>query len=109
MWLSVDLLIMFCNSFSQEFSRYGRVKSCRVVQDIVTGISRGYGFVEFKKEADAQNAWKHAHMSVFHERQILVEWEFARTLPGWIPRRLGLFLHVHQYLTYILILPHSSF
>lgn len=72
-----------------EFSQYGQVKSCRLVKDIVTGISRGYGFVEFRKEADAQKAWRAAHGSAFHERQILVEWEFSRTMPGWIPRRLG--------------------
>lgn len=66
------------------------MKSCRLVQDIATGMSRGYGFVEFKKETDAQKAWKFAHGSNFHDRQIIVEWEFARTMPGWIPRRLGL-------------------
>ncbi|KAK3924923.1 U11/U12 small nuclear ribonucleoprotein 35 kDa protein [Frankliniella fusca] len=72
-----------------EFSQYGLVKSCRLVRDIVTGMSRGYGFVEFRKESDAQRAWREAHGSIFHERQILVEWEFSRTMPGWIPRRLG--------------------
>lgn len=72
-----------------EFGQYGQVKSCRLVRDIITGMSRGYGFVEFRKESDAHRAWKAAHGSMFHERQILVEWEFSRTMPGWIPRRLG--------------------
>ena len=40
----------------QAFSEYGEVVSAVVVKDRDTDRSRGFGFVEFAQEADAQSA-----------------------------------------------------
>jgi RNA recognition motif-containing protein len=40
----------------QAFSEYGQVVSAVVVRDRDTDRSRGFGFVEFAQEADAQKA-----------------------------------------------------
>jgi len=59
------------------------------VKDVVTGFPRGYAFVQFKHLEDAEKARRDAHRAVLDGREILVEWENGRTMPGWIPRRLG--------------------
>ena len=40
----------------QAFSEYGEIVSATVVRDRDTDRSRGFGFVEFAQEADAQKA-----------------------------------------------------
>jgi len=40
----------------QSFSKYGELVSATVVRDRSTDRSRGFGFVEFSQEADAQKA-----------------------------------------------------
>lgn len=35
------------------FERFGSLESVRIVRDLVTGFSRGYGFVSFKHRHDA--------------------------------------------------------
>ncbi len=40
----------------QSFSEYGEIVSAIVVRDRSTDRSRGFGFVEFSQEADAQKA-----------------------------------------------------
>jgi cold-inducible RNA-binding protein len=40
----------------QSFSEYGEIVSATVVRDRNTDRSRGFGFVEFSQEADAQKA-----------------------------------------------------
>jgi len=40
----------------QSFSEYGELVSATVVRDRNTDRSRGFGFVEFSQEADAQKA-----------------------------------------------------
>ncbi|KAH7014121.1 RRM domain RNA-binding protein [Microdochium trichocladiopsis] len=40
----------------QAFSQYGNVVKAHVLKDRETGRSRGFGFVEFEQEADAENA-----------------------------------------------------
>lgn len=36
-----------------SFENYGKIKSCILVRDVITGFSRGYAFVEFKHRSDA--------------------------------------------------------
>ena len=38
------------------FSAIGSVKTCRIVEDRITGRSRGFGFVEMSSKAESENA-----------------------------------------------------
>lgn len=40
----------------QLFSQFGAVQSAEVVMDRATGRSKGFGFVEFASDSDAQSA-----------------------------------------------------
>lgn len=44
------------NDLKEEFSKFGEIIFARVVLDKETKRSRGFGFVEFQNEADAQAA-----------------------------------------------------
>ncbi|MBI2475414.1 RNA-binding protein [Candidatus Uhrbacteria bacterium] len=54
------------------FSQFGEVTSARVMTDKFTGRSRGFGFVEFANEADAQKAVDALDGSTLGGRQIVV-------------------------------------
>ncbi|KAK9502386.1 hypothetical protein O3M35_011171 [Rhynocoris fuscipes] len=71
------------------FSRFGDIRRCRVVEDIITGRSRGYAFIEFTSAYDAMKAYRRANKMIIHDSEIFVDMECERLLPGWIPRRLG--------------------
>uniref|UniRef100_A0A2R5LJ47 U11/U12 small nuclear ribonucleoprotein 35 kDa protein n=1 Tax=Ornithodoros turicata TaxID=34597 RepID=A0A2R5LJ47_9ACAR len=70
------------------FSRYGEVKRCHLVRDVITGFSKCYGFVEFYDKRDAVEA-NDVNQDYIDEYKIFVDFERERILPGWIPRRLG--------------------
>ena len=74
---------------TQAFQKYGEIVKVKIIRDIVTGFSKCYGFVEFEKEKCALRARQDAHEDVIDERVVFVDWEFSRSLPGWVPRRLG--------------------
>ncbi|KAG8057380.1 hypothetical protein GUJ93_ZPchr0002g25693 [Zizania palustris] len=73
----------------KAMSRYGRVKSMRLVRDIVTGASRGYAFVEYETDKEMRRAYEDAHHSVIDGTEVLVDYYKQQLMPGWIPRRLG--------------------
>ena len=73
----------------QVFGKYGKLKNITVVRDVVTGYSKRYGFVEFRNKCDCYQA-RNEHQAVLKGKKILVEFECQHTLPGWIPRRLGM-------------------
>ena len=73
----------------KTFSKYGSLRNVRLVRDVVTGHSKGYGFVEFKHRSDAKKAHEDAFKLLIDEREVLVEFEHERRLKGWVPRRLG--------------------
>ncbi|KAG8222871.1 hypothetical protein J437_LFUL003516, partial [Ladona fulva] len=75
--------------FFQAFSHYGKIKKCHLVKNIVTGISRGYAFIEYYHKSDAYNAYLGANRKEIDGRRIFVDKELERVLHGWIPRRLG--------------------
>ncbi|KAF2917030.1 hypothetical protein DAI22_09g162900 [Oryza sativa Japonica Group] len=73
----------------KEMSRYGRVKSMRLVRDIVTGASRGYAFVEYETDREMRRAYEDAHHSIIDGSEVLVDYYRQQLMPGWIPRRSG--------------------
>lgn len=73
----------------KKFSRVGKLKSCKLIRDIVTGLSKGYGFVEYIKEKDALIAYHEMNGIYFKGRPALVDWQISNSLDGWVPRRLG--------------------
>lgn len=75
--------------FFKVFSRYGEIKRFRLVRDVVTGFSRGYGFVEYYEKHDALKAQRELNKTILESNEILVDSECERLLPSWVPRRLG--------------------
>ncbi len=71
------------------FSRYGSIKSLRLVRDVITGQSKGYAFVEYKHRSDTKKAYHDAFKIVVDDRELLVDFEHNRELSGWVPRRMG--------------------
>ena len=52
-----------------------------------TGESRRYAFIEYERERDAMAAYD-ARIDV-DGRQVKLDFERERLMPGWVPRRLG--------------------
>merc|ERR1712142_1055199 len=73
----------------REFEQYGPVKRIRMVNDANNGKPRGYAFIEYEHERDMHTAYKHADGKKIDGRRVLVDVERARTVKGWLPRRLG--------------------
>ncbi|CAN8318212.1 unnamed protein product [Cochlearia groenlandica] len=77
------------DSLREAMSKYGKIKSLRLVRHIVTGASRGYAFVEYETDKEMSRAYEDAHHSFIDDREIIVDYNRQQLMPGWIPRRLG--------------------
>lgn len=77
------------DTIKEVFSKFGKLKRFRLVKDIVTGLPKGYGFVEYEEESGAEEAYKMANKVVVDGHVIFVDFECERLLKGWKPRRLG--------------------
>lgn len=55
------------------FSKFGEVKSVKIVRDKETGRSKGYGFVEMPNDEEANNAIAALHDTALDERTIVVK------------------------------------
>ncbi|XP_064395683.1 U11/U12 small nuclear ribonucleoprotein 35 kDa protein-like [Halichondria panicea] len=73
----------------RAFTKYGEIKNCHLVRDIVTGRSSGYAFIEFETVEEAETAYEECHDMFLDGSQLVVDYEAERLLPGWVPRRLG--------------------
>lgn len=73
----------------REFEIYGPVRKIGLIHDNRTGKPRGYAFIEYEHERDMHSAYKHADGKKIDGRRVLVDVERARTVKGWLPRRLG--------------------
>lgn len=60
-------------SMSDHFASCGNVLSAKVVIDKMTGRSKGFGFVEYENDADAQTAVNKLNGSELDGRQITVQ------------------------------------
>nr|CAI5817238.1 unnamed protein product [Callosobruchus analis] len=88
------------DTIRDAFSRYGKLKRFnnlfiairlmfRLVRDVVTGMPKGYAFIEYEEEVAAEEAYRLANKMVLDGNTIFVDFECERLLKGWKPRRLG--------------------
>ncbi|XP_055009685.1 cytotoxic granule associated RNA binding protein TIA1-like isoform X1 [Boleophthalmus pectinirostris] len=56
------------------FAPFGKISDCRVVKDMATGKSKGYGFVSFFNKWDAENAIQQMGGQWLGGRQIRTNW-----------------------------------
>lgn len=59
-------------SLKDLFSQYGEIVSAEVIIDRATGRSKGFGFVAFTNEADAQKAISEMNEKEMEGRKIIV-------------------------------------
>ncbi|KAF5280062.1 hypothetical protein FQR65_LT15099 [Abscondita terminalis] len=76
-------------TIKEIFSKFGQIRRFRLVRDIVTGIPKGYAFVEYENEHAAEDAYRKANKMFVDGQPIFVDFECERLLKGWKPRRLG--------------------
>jgi U11/U12 small nuclear ribonucleoprotein 35 kDa protein len=100
---------------SNYFEQFGKIYYVRVVKDIITGLSRGYAFVEFKHSSDCRKAFrvsyfeltnlpdepswcflifvvqnKNARNVFIDGKRLLIDIERERSMKNWVPRRFGM-------------------
>lgn len=73
----------------REFDGYGAIKKIHMIYNKENGKPRGYAFIEYEHERDMHSAYKHADGKKIDGKRVLVDVERARTVKGWLPRRLG--------------------
>ncbi|XP_060808217.1 U1 small nuclear ribonucleoprotein 70 kDa isoform X2 [Amyelois transitella] len=73
----------------REFEGYGPIKKIHMVHNTENDKPRGYAFIEYEHERDMHSAYKHADGKKIDGKRVLVDVERARTVKGWLPRRLG--------------------
>ncbi|KAF2349565.1 Transcription factor IIS N-terminal [Trinorchestia longiramus] len=73
----------------REFEIYGPIKKIRMVVSTSNNKPRGYAFIEYEHERDMHSAYKNADGRKIDNRRVLVDVERARTVKGWLSRRLG--------------------
>ncbi|KAK9699668.1 hypothetical protein RND81_08G188100 [Saponaria officinalis] len=61
------------DEFRQLFTPFGAVKCAKLIMDSQTGRPKGFGFVTFENEAEAQNALKALNGRIVQGRIIFVE------------------------------------
>ncbi|KAK6464011.1 hypothetical protein DFJ63DRAFT_58043 [Scheffersomyces coipomensis] len=76
-----------------SFNKYGPVESIKIVRDIKSKKSRGYGFVVYERDSDALKCIEDLSKSGLKldsaNRPILVDIERGRLVRFWKPTRLG--------------------
>lgn len=71
-----------------EFEIFGQIESIRIVKN-TSGKSKGYAFIEYRRERDADRALIKADGRRIDGRRVIVDRELGRRKKDWVPRRLG--------------------
>jgi len=66
------------NELRNLFLPFGKVKSVRIIRDEVSGLGKGFGFVEMEEASDALNAMSNLDGSDFKNRSISVSRAFGK-------------------------------
>lgn len=72
-------------TFADLFAKIGKVTSAKIIVDKFTQRSKGFGFVEYENDADADKAIKELNDTEVDGRKIVVQ--EARPLEERAPRR----------------------
>ncbi|MCF8260062.1 MAG: RNA-binding protein [Melioribacteraceae bacterium] len=57
---------------NELFSQYGEITSAKIIMDKFSGKSKGFGFVEFASNDDANKAVEELNGTDFRERKLVV-------------------------------------
>jgi RNA recognition motif-containing protein len=74
---------------------YSSIRSAKIVLDVVTGQSKGYGFVRFVDESEQQRALEEMTGEIWYERRILIS-------SGSKPIRVSIATPKHRFVSLIL-------
>jgi len=61
------------NDLRQAFENHGHVMTVRIIKDIKSGESKGFGFIEMPLKADAENAIVNLDGSEINGRKVKVK------------------------------------
>ncbi|CAB3988705.1 nucleolysin TIA-1 isoform X4 [Paramuricea clavata] len=64
-----------------SFEKFGKISDARVVVDVGTGASKGYGFVSFYNKISAENAIKDMNGKTLNGKQIRTNWASRKPQP----------------------------
>ncbi len=59
------------NNLKELFEAYGTVDSVKIVQDKISGRSKGFGFIEMPNDSEAQSAIDNLNNSEFMGRKLV--------------------------------------
>lgn len=72
-----------------EFSVYGKVKSVKIIRDLFSGESKGFGFVEMSSKQEAEEAISKLNTKELSGKKITVNEARPKPEGGRGPRRNG--------------------
>lgn len=58
------------------FAKFGKIRRFSLARDIETGMSKGYGFIEYEKESEAETAYYEANKEIIDGRVIFVDFAY---------------------------------